>query len=507
MALILYSNFDTDPSIAAPWVEESCRADAIVVTNEQTRIAGGSSAKFNFKKTDVTTYAYVRAELHLGSQSEAEQWFGFSTYLPSDFVTDPLPEIICQWHEIPDFDLGETWRSPPIGFGIENGNYYLKVLWAAAAVNTNASKDGERTVYLGAVTKSAWVDFAFHINFKYNSTGIIEIWKNKVKWYTLYGPNSFNDIYYPYFKIGIYKWGWDGFAEFSPESERTLYHDEVRIGNSSSNLNEVSPGSTGTTTTIGMDADAEAFLTATGIVDTTQKNAINTLVVSWKAAGVWTKAVAIYPIVGGTAATHKINLKNPLDTDAAYRLAFTGTWLHTASGMTPSGTAYANTFCIPNNVMTLGSGSIGYYSRTANLADSCEMGVQSTSGTARIAMYLEWTNNISYYYAYNDLAAFVAVGGAPAVSSRLHIVSRTSTTQVNGYRDGTSIGSSTNASIGSLPTHPIYIGALNDTNTSVLDQSTRQCSFAFVATGLSGAEVTSITNSVNAYETALGRNV
>jgi len=56
-----------------------------------------------------------------------------------------------------------------------------------------------------------------------------------------YGPNSFNDKYLPYFKIGIYKWGWKGWAGYSPEEKRVLYYDEVRIGNRHANMQLVSP--------------------------------------------------------------------------------------------------------------------------------------------------------------------------------------------------------------------------------------------------------------------------
>ena len=94
---------------------------------------------------------------------------------------------------------------------------------------------------LGPVDKNKWNDWVFHIRFSYKSDGILEIWKNKVKVFSMSGPNSFNDQHYPYFKIGIYKWGWNGWASYSPEDKRVLYVDEVRIGNRNSNLNEVSP--------------------------------------------------------------------------------------------------------------------------------------------------------------------------------------------------------------------------------------------------------------------------
>lgn len=239
--LTLTSTFE-DASDFNKWIKEICRPTALQISSEVPARKGKYSARFEFAKSDVLNYNhYVRAEIRQPSDGEAEKWFGFSNYLPGDFVTDQLAEKIAQWHEVPDWDLGENWRSPPISFGIENGRYYLQILWAAAAVNTNNTKDGEKKVDLGPVDKMKWNDWVFHIKFSYKNDGILEVWKNKVKVFSLYGPNSFNDKVYPYFKIGIYKWGWDGWASYSPENKRVLYYDEVRIGNKNANLNEVSP--------------------------------------------------------------------------------------------------------------------------------------------------------------------------------------------------------------------------------------------------------------------------
>lgn len=239
--LVLYSSFESTSDFDK-WYKEICRPSALVLTSEVPARKGKTSARFEFTKSDVTNYnGYVRAEIRQGSPAEKEYWYGFSNYLPGDFVTDPMAEKIAQWHEVPDWDLGENWRSPPISLGIENGRYYLQILWAKAAVNTNNTKDGERKVDLGPVDKNKWNDWVFHIKFSYGSDGILEIWKNKVKVFTLNGPNSFNDKNTPYFKLGIYKWPWNGWASYSPENKRVLYLDEVRIGNRNSNLNEVSP--------------------------------------------------------------------------------------------------------------------------------------------------------------------------------------------------------------------------------------------------------------------------
>jgi len=96
----------------------------------------------------------------------------------------------------------------------------------------------------------------------------------------------------------------------------------------------------GATDIVGLttDADAQAFITAAAITDATQQAAIDTLVKGMKADGIWTKMKAIYPFVGGTATTHKWNLKDPRDLDAAFRLVFNGGWTHSSTGATPNGT-------------------------------------------------------------------------------------------------------------------------------------------------------------------------
>ena len=103
----------------------------------------------------------------------------------------------------------------------------------------------------------------------------------------------------------------------------------------------------------GINPDAQAFITAAGITDPTQISAINSLVNGLQADGIWTKMKAIYPFVGGTATTHKYNLKDPRDLDAAFRLVFNGGWTHSSTGATPNGTnGYADTKLVPSSVLS-----------------------------------------------------------------------------------------------------------------------------------------------------------
>jgi hypothetical protein len=79
--------------------------------------------------------------------------------------------------------------------------------------------------------------------------------------------------------------------------------------------------------------EAKAFIQAAGLIDENQMKAVGTLVFDLKNYNLWDKMKAIYPFIGGTANTHKFNLKDPRDINAAYRLAFTGTWYHTSQGI------------------------------------------------------------------------------------------------------------------------------------------------------------------------------
>jgi hypothetical protein len=101
------------------------------------------------------------------------------------------------------------------------------------------------------------------------------------------------------------------------------------------------------------DVNAQAFINASGVTDITTIYAVNDLVISMKADGTWAKMKAIYPLVGGTATTHKFNLKDPRDLDVAFRLSFLGGWTHSSNGILPNGlNGYADTFLTPSTTLS-----------------------------------------------------------------------------------------------------------------------------------------------------------
>src|SRR5690606_33697893 len=100
---------------------------------------------------------------------------------------------------------------------------------------------------------------------------------------------------------------------------------------------------------VDFDTDALAYISETGITDSTIIYAVYSLTKDLKNASLWTKRKNINPAACGTATTNKYNLKDNRDLDTSYRLTFTGTVTHSANGMIAS-TPYGNTYYNPSTV-------------------------------------------------------------------------------------------------------------------------------------------------------------
>ncbi len=250
----------------------------------------------------------------------------------------------------------------------------------------------------------------------------------------------------------------------------------------------------------GFDPDAQAFITAAAITNPTQQSAINTLVVSLKGYSIWTKFKAIYPIVGGTAATHKWNLKDPRDLDAAFRMTFAVGWTHSANGMTPTN-AFANTFLIPSTQLSLNSTHISSYLRT-NLQFAGPIISTEDAGSYNNGLYIwPWQSTNLYSVRINDNGA-TGVGAAPADIRGLHVATRTAV-GVKKYRlNNTQIFNTTEASTG-LNTSSIYLAkSRNNAN-----YNGNQIAFSSIGDGLSDTDAANFYTAVQAYQTTLSRNI
>jgi hypothetical protein len=255
---------------------------------------------------------------------------------------------------------------------------------------------------------------------------------------------------------------------------------------------------------IPLDPDAQAFLTAANITTPSIIFAVNTLVLDLKGFGLWTKLKAIYPFVGGTASTHKFNLKNPVDSNAAFRLSFAGGWTHSANGALPNGTnAYADTFYVPNTECNSANNSVSFYSRTNSNAGQpydISSSADLLANTNPYSLICRYTGNNAYFAngSYNlivnnnDGQGFF-LGFIDATNQRL-------------YRNGSQIGVAS-IPVATLPSFSLFIGA-NDGGGSASLFSNKQCAFASLGgSKLTTTEAANFYTAVQAFQTTLGRQV
>lgn len=256
------------------------------------------------------------------------------------------------------------------------------------------------------------------------------------------------------------------------------------------------------------DADAQAFIAAAYITDTTQRTAINNLVIGLKAQSLWTKMIAIYPFVGGNALTHKYNLKNPVDSNAAYCLRFNNGMTHSATGVLPNGTTgYANTYLAPS-AMTNGDAHWSYYSRSDVLETKAVMGAQA-GGVGPWAILRSTVLGPSNILADYAAGAGDRLDGSEADSLALHIFSATGGNggPFKAYKRGVQLGTTkTQAGAFSGVAQPFYLFASNGDSVAAF-QTTRECAFASFGSGLSDTEAANFNTLVDAFQTTLGRNV
>jgi hypothetical protein len=248
------------------------------------------------------------------------------------------------------------------------------------------------------------------------------------------------------------------------------------------------------------DSDATAFISAAGITDPTQIAAISQLVVDLKDNGIWTQMKAIYPFVGGTATSHKYNLKDPRDLDAAFRITFAGTVTHNANGMTPNGsTGYGDTHYNDSTSGTANSLHVSMYSKTQPSLAGTVFDLGATpDATHFIELQCNTAGNTKLVIQDSTfLTANPAGSGAG-----MFIITRTASNVRKVVIRGTET-SDAQASNG-LVNANLYLGARNFGG-SADGFSSRTFAFASVGSGLTSATMQNLHAIVESFQIMLGR--
>ena len=241
------------------------------------------------------------------------------------------------------------------------------------------------------------------------------------------------------------------------------------------------------------DMDAQRFIDSSGIMDMTQKFAIVNFVKQMKDSSLWTKFLAVYPMVGGTPASAKWNLMDPRDLDVAYRLTFNGVPVFGATGLLfPSTSDYADTH-LADAILTYNDNSISYYSRTQNTVSGYDIGCYDQySPYNELAIYN--TDDASNWFGYYNF------GPAPANTIGLFMLSSTES-NVSRYENGVLKNSSGMAPVPGSTGLSILIGTV----LYAPSVGMRECALVTIGNGLTPVQALTFYNIAQNFQAALGR--
>jgi len=251
------------------------------------------------------------------------------------------------------------------------------------------------------------------------------------------------------------------------------------------------------------DADALAFITAASITDNTQKTAVNTLVTDLKTYNIWTKMKALYPFVGGSATSHKYNLKDPRDLDAAFRLVLNGGWTHSATGVTPNGTTgYASLGSLNMNTIDPLNYSLGVYITTdASNNNYYDFGATNNIDTGWYLMNTRTgSNNVNYQAGSTNLTV------SNANSQGFYQVSSNSATLTTVFKNSSILTTDTTTQAKTPFNQVFEIGRATIITGGGYYSDRNQAAF-YISTYLDNTEKTALYNAMQAYQTTLGRQV
>lgn len=259
-----------------------------------------------------------------------------------------------------------------------------------------------------------------------------------------------------------------------------------------------------------VDVDVQAFLDATGINDATITTALETFVTTLKTESLWSKMVAIYPFVTDKTdvteiqAQFKYNLKDPQDTDAAYRLITFGSVTYSPEGVTNFNNGnYIRTYVYSDNPTAFPTGpnfiTLGYYLRTNTDTDYGVVG-NNDSGTIQTPYYISirdfGSGATNYLLNYGNTSNF-SIATTTCNDLGTHIFNRVDSNNIEVLNPSTNItrflpltAPSTTVGIG--------IGYRGLTTTNVI-------SHYFFSDQISSGQLVTMQTAVNQLQTDLGR--
>lgn len=242
------------------------------------------------------------------------------------------------------------------------------------------------------------------------------------------------------------------------------------------------------------DADALAYFSASTLTTYESKDSFYQLIVDLKSNLLYTKTQAIYPLKGTTAAQHKFNAKNPVDSDAGFRLTFTGAATFSELGYQLNGASHANTHLMPSVSQSLNSNGFTVV---------CGTNIQASGDNWAIAAYNSGTQNSILSLLGNgafNLNGSRFTGASVLGQKGIFTATKQSATVSKLFKNG--VLKLSGNSGGTLPTNPFYIGAIGNISYGYIQE---RIQMVVIHEGLSDLEVATLHSIIDLSETIAGR--
>jgi len=318
-------------------------------------------------------------------------------------------------------------------------------------------------------------------------------------------PSSTNAIdYYEVYVNGVYNKTILGSGEYvTGLSINTSYNLTIYVRDIFYNLSLVSNVVTQSTSNyIYTDVDANASIVAKSLIGSEQESEY-LLITALKTNNLYVKTQAIYTFKGSTSAQHKFNSKNPIDTDAAFRLTFSGTGSFSNLGYQCNGTnTFANTHLIPSIVQSTNSNGITIVCGTNNNAGSTNFfDAGAYVSNTQMSLISLKNNNTTWKRIIRLNGTEISSTGVNEAKG-IWTGTKQSATVTKLFRNGVSILSGNSG--GTLPNIKIHIGS-NNSNGSNFDYSFQRYQIAIIHEGLSDSEVATMHSIIDLSESIAGR--
>ncbi len=254
-----------------------------------------------------------------------------------------------------------------------------------------------------------------------------------------------------------------------------------------------------------------ANLIANGYTPSTARvSTLNNFVYTLIGNGIYDKCQVIYPVLGGTTASvHKWNLKNPADTDAAFRLTFNGSWTFADTGMKTSAASvanYARTYYTPSAHATSNSGHLSVYIRNSYSGTGCIIGGSAGGATTSVAFQIFASTAFSTTTIQAQNTAQASAFGISAAG--MYMGNRSASNAQQAYYNGFQRSSSTAASSSlASATSMITMGCRNNGSFVMEHPTNSEIAFASIGQSLNAAQSRAFYLAVQAYQRGLGRQV